>query len=97
MCHLRIEIWQVRREKNETPKMQKDKADIISTTKAFWSRKAGVTLSDEEAREAVENLTGFFQLLGKWHRTDCNPNSKNASHSTHSLTRASDSSASLGH
>ena len=61
--------------------MQNDDSDIISTTKAFWLRKVGATLSDEEAREAVENITGFFQLLEKWHRTDCNPNSKKASHS----------------
>ena len=40
--------------------MQNDDLDIISTTKAFWLRKVGATLSDEEAREAVENITGFF-------------------------------------
>ena len=50
--------------------MKQDQSDIISITKAFWLRKAGVTLSDEEAREAVENVSGFFRLLQQWHDKD---------------------------
>lgn len=42
--------------------------DPVTDTIAFWKRHAGFDMSPEDAREAIENLTGFFRLLDQWDR-----------------------------
>ena len=39
---------------------------LIARTKETWQTRAGCSLSDEDAREIAENVTGFFTLLLKW-------------------------------
>jgi len=39
---------------------------IIQQTTEFWSRRTGEEISPEDAREAVVNVVGFFQLLNQW-------------------------------
>ncbi len=39
---------------------------MIDRTRTFWGRKTGRILSQEEAREILNNITDFFQLLSEW-------------------------------
>jgi len=39
---------------------------LIARTKETWQPRAGRNLSDEDAREIAENVTGFFRLLLEW-------------------------------
>ncbi|MBD3305399.1 hypothetical protein GF348_03420 [candidate division KSB3 bacterium] len=40
--------------------------DIIDETIAFWEKKTGYRMNREEAREAMNNMNGFFQVLSEW-------------------------------
>jgi len=46
--------------------MAKKQAKIIQATIDFWKAYTGRTLSTQEAREAVANMSGFFELLSEW-------------------------------
>ena len=39
---------------------------LIARTKETWQPRAACSLSDEDAREIAENVTGFFRLLLDW-------------------------------
>ena len=39
-------------------------------TVEFWSRKTGKPVTREEAREMVENIIGFFEVLDEWDKRD---------------------------
>jgi hypothetical protein len=45
-------------------------AESTARTVAFWQPRTTRSLGHEDAREIVENLTGFFQLLQEWERAD---------------------------
>ncbi|MHB0912942.1 MAG: hypothetical protein ACYC2Y_05800 [Armatimonadota bacterium] len=40
--------------------------DIIRETVEFWSGRTGMRTSDEDAREMIVNLSGFFSILAGW-------------------------------
>jgi hypothetical protein len=40
--------------------------DIIEQTIAFWRERTGQEYSQEDARQMVANVTGFFQVLTEW-------------------------------
>ena len=44
---------------NENPEAAKQ-------TLAFWQKKTNCTLNTEDARQIMENLTGFFGVLADW-------------------------------
>jgi hypothetical protein len=50
--------------------MKDQSPDIIDDTARFWSQRAGKVISREEARQAVENVHGFFQVLLEWERAE---------------------------
>jgi hypothetical protein len=35
----------------------------------FWQRRTGQTLTDEDARQIVANVSGFFDRLQSWSRS----------------------------
>jgi len=39
---------------------------LIARTKETWQPRAACSLSDEDASEIAENVTGFFGLLLEW-------------------------------
>jgi hypothetical protein len=39
---------------------------LIARTKETWQPRAVCSLSDEDARVIVENVTGYFRLLLEW-------------------------------
>ena len=42
------------------------KEDFLDQAIEFWRPRSPRTLTREDAREIVENLTGFFELLLAW-------------------------------
>jgi len=39
---------------------------LTARTRETWQPRVGRNLSDEDAREIAENVTGFFRLLLEW-------------------------------
>jgi hypothetical protein len=48
--------------------MQKQTQAILNQTIAFWSKRSGQEFSQEDAREMVANVSGFFLVLAEWER-----------------------------
>jgi chemotaxis regulatin CheY-phosphate phosphatase CheZ len=46
--------------------MEDSKRELIEETKRFWQARTGKPISDEDAREMIENITGFFKILIEW-------------------------------
>ena len=42
--------------------------EIIEGTQCFWHERTGDALSHEDAREAIANVSAFFNLLAAWDR-----------------------------
>lgn len=47
------------------------RAEIIAQAAAFWGELCGNLLSDEDGREIMRNLTGFFDVLSGWEAAEC--------------------------
>jgi hypothetical protein len=48
--------------------VKNEASDIIEHTLNFWGKRTGKYLSQEDAREMVANVSGFFQVLAEWDR-----------------------------
>ena len=46
--------------------MEESKRQLLEQTKQFWQARTRKPLSDEDAREMIENITGFFKILIEW-------------------------------
>jgi len=46
--------------------MRKIQNQLIDRTLEFWQTRTSHTLTREDAREIVENITGFFRILREW-------------------------------
>jgi hypothetical protein len=46
------------------------KEDFIAQTIALWEPRAGRQLTREDAREIIENVTGFFRILQEWDQAE---------------------------
>jgi hypothetical protein len=46
---------------------------IINETAQFWSKRTGRELSEEDARQIIENMTGFFRVLSEWEAAERSP------------------------
>jgi hypothetical protein len=44
--------------------------NLIERTRQVWQPRLGRDLSREDARQIVENVTGFFALLAEWSRAE---------------------------
>jgi hypothetical protein len=44
--------------------------NLINGTIDLWQARSQRTLSREDARQIVENVTGFFSILHKWSRAE---------------------------
>ena len=56
--------------------MEESKKWFLERTKQFWQARAQKALSDEDVRQIIENMTGFFKVLKEWgkkenDRTNC--------------------------
>ena len=46
--------------------MEDSKRQLIEQTKQYWQPYSKEELSDEDARQIIENMTGFFKVLKEW-------------------------------
>jgi hypothetical protein len=44
--------------------------NVIDRTREVWKPRLGRDLSREDARQIVENVTGFFAILAEWSRAE---------------------------
>jgi hypothetical protein len=44
--------------------------DLINRTIGLWQSRGRRILSHEDARQIVENVTGFFSILHEWSRAE---------------------------
>ena len=44
--------------------------NLIERTRRVWQPRLGRDLSREDARQIVENVTGFFAILAEWSRAE---------------------------
>jgi hypothetical protein len=47
-----------------------DTGKQIARTRQIWQPRIGRNLTDEDARQINENITGFFGVLAEWARTE---------------------------
>jgi hypothetical protein len=53
--------------------------NLIEQTRRLWRSRLGRDVSREDARQIVENVTGFFGVLVEWsHAERCPANENNA-------------------
>jgi hypothetical protein len=50
--------------------MKASNDNLIDQTVALWERRLRRNLSREDARQIVENITGFFNILAEWSRAE---------------------------
>ena len=50
------------------PLRQRFSDELLAETRAVFGRRTGRILTDEDARQILENLVGFFDTLNHW---DC--------------------------
>lgn len=50
--------------------MRKIENQLIARTLGFWQDRSPQTLTREDAREIIENVSGFFRVLQKWDSGD---------------------------
>ena len=43
--------------------------NLIDRTRKVWQPRIGRNLTNEDARQISENVTGFFAILAEWSRT----------------------------
>ncbi len=46
--------------------MDERRAALLEDTRTFWQARTSRPLTLEDARQAVENMTGFFTTLLEW-------------------------------
>jgi hypothetical protein len=44
--------------------------NLIKRTREIWRPRAGDSLTDDDARQIIENVTGFFSILAEWARNE---------------------------
>ena len=47
--------------------------DLFDRTSEVWQPRIGRNLTDEDARQIAENVTGFFAILAEWSRAEVPP------------------------
>ena len=52
-------------EEIEKPDLTKQQ-QFIQETREFWEKRTGQPVTDEDAREIIANITGFFKVIAKW-------------------------------
>jgi hypothetical protein len=44
--------------------------NLIDRTRKIWQPRTGRNLTNEDARQIAENVTGFFAILAEWSRVE---------------------------
>jgi len=59
---------------------------LIARTKETWQPRVACSLSDEDAREIAENVTGFFKLLLEWDAREKERTAREADNSHYAMS-----------
>lgn len=59
-------------ESGSKPSKSYPSADLIQHTIRVWQPRLGRSLSEEDARQILENVVGFFRVLDGWDRKQRN-------------------------
>lgn len=59
---------------------------LIARTKETWQPRAARSLSDEDAREIAENVTGFFRLVLEWEASEKERKAREANDSYYAMS-----------
>lgn len=43
--------------------------EVVAYTRRFWEEQTGQPVSDEDAREAIRNISAFADLIASWEQT----------------------------
>jgi len=43
-----------------------NRPDLIEATQSFWERRTGRVVTPDNAREIIENISGYFRVLLEW-------------------------------
>jgi hypothetical protein len=71
--------------------------DLIKRTQQTWQPRLGQNLSCEEARQIIENVSGFFAVLADWSRSErAIPANDNESAGGSSISTIEDTALSAG-
>ena len=49
---------------------ENDAGKRIARTRQIWQPRTGCDLTDEDARQIMHNVTGFFGVLAEWSRAE---------------------------
>jgi hypothetical protein len=52
--------------------------NLIDLTRQVWQSRIGRDITDEDARQIAENVTGFFAILTEWSRAEMPPTANDA-------------------
>ena len=63
-------------ESDSTPSRSYPSADLIQHTIRVWGPRLGRPLSEEDARQILENVVGFFRVLHGWDHNQHDPELK---------------------
>lgn len=67
-------------------RMNQRESQLIARTKELWQPRTAHNLSDEEAREIAENVTGFFKLLREWEASENERTAREADDSYYAIS-----------
>jgi len=54
--------------------MRENREKFIDRTIEFWQSRTSMTLDREDARQIIQNISGFFQILSEWQATTTEDN-----------------------
>lgn len=54
---------------------------LFCSTRQVWQPRLGRDLSSEDARQIIENVTGFFSLIAEWSRAEMKASASDTSKS----------------
>ena len=66
--------------------MNQAECQLIDRTRKTWQPRAARNLSDEDAREITENVTGFFKLLMEWEAKEDEAMRREADHPYYAMS-----------
>lgn len=55
------------------PRLEQSRAELIEATRQLWAKRSSTDQSTEDARQIVENITGFFDTLYEWDKAAKGP------------------------
>ncbi len=59
--------------------MAQPSPELIEETISIFESRTGEQISEEKCRQALENISGFFQLLADWDQAEAKHSCENAS------------------